>query len=58
MTDEFCGDKWVCAVRKQKVSLCKQLHYRIVLGTVGYGLKRFKGTKELLYATYDVFHGK
>ncbi|PIL22447.1 hypothetical protein GSI_15135 [Ganoderma sinense ZZ0214-1] len=26
------------------------------MGTVGYGLKRFKDTEELLHATYDAFH--
>lgn len=34
------------------------VHYRLVLGTVGYGLKGFKGTDELLHATYDAFQGK
>ncbi len=33
-------------------------HYRLVLGTVGYGLKRLKGTEELLHACLDVFHGE
>ena len=57
MTDEYCTDDWVCGVRGEKVALFKQWHYRIVMGTVGYGLKRFKDTEELLRTTYDVFHG-
>lgn len=57
MTDEYSNDEWVCAVRGEKVVPLKQWHYRIVFGTVGYPLKRFKDTAELLHATFDVFHG-
>lgn len=58
MTDEFCDDEWACKVRGKKVYLWKQWHYRLVMGTVGYGLRRFRGTEELLRSTYDVFHGE
>ncbi len=57
MTDEFCLDSWPCEVRGKKIKLGKYWHYRIVLGTVGYGLKHLNGTEELLHATYDVFQG-
>ncbi|KAH9943169.1 uncharacterized protein BXZ73DRAFT_40721 [Epithele typhae] len=40
----------------RRVSLSRQVHYRLVVGTVGYGIQRFSGTSELLHATYDVFH--
>ena len=39
------------------VELESRKHYRIVFGTVGYGIERFRGTKELLHSTYDVFTG-
>ena len=56
-TDEFCADPWVCKVGGQKPRLNKRVHYRLALHTVGYGLKDFKGTAELLQATYDVLQG-
>ena len=34
------------------------VHYRLVLRTVGFGLDRFDGTKELLHATHDAYQGK
>ena len=40
------------------VTVVKHWHYRVVLGTVGYGLRDLHGTQELLSATYDVFHGE
>ncbi len=54
-TDEFCGENWACNVEGHKSKIEKHIHYRIVLGTVGYDLKHFKDTEELLLATYDVF---
>ena len=58
MLDEYCNDSWVCRVHGKKRRFGKQYHYRLVLDTAGYSLKRFRGTEELLYTTYDVFHGK
>ncbi|KAI0712051.1 hypothetical protein C8Q76DRAFT_796939 [Earliella scabrosa] len=53
LTDEFCTESWACQVQGYKYILGKQVHYRLVLGTVGYDLKHFKDTRELLHATYD-----
>ncbi|KAI0367831.1 hypothetical protein BV20DRAFT_1114602 [Pilatotrama ljubarskyi] len=47
---------WVSAIRGEMNSLSTQIHYRLVLGSVGYELKHFRGTDELLRATYDVYH--
>lgn len=58
MTSEFCADEWVCLINGERNRVRKQQHYRLVVGTVGYGLERFRGTEELLYTTYDVFHGQ
>ena len=41
----------------KKLSLSKRIHYRLVMGPVGYGLRQFKGTGELLHASYDVLQG-
>ena len=41
----------------KKLSLSKRIHYRLVMGPVGYGLRQFKGTEELLHASYDVLQG-
>ncbi|OBZ71149.1 hypothetical protein A0H81_08673 [Grifola frondosa] len=51
-THEFRDADWVCG---QNHRVVKHAHYRLVEGTVGYGLERFSGTNELLHATYDVF---
>ncbi|KAI0688873.1 hypothetical protein C8Q76DRAFT_685963 [Earliella scabrosa] len=51
----YAGKSWVCPVNGKPPKLQTFVHYRIVLGTVGYGLERFRGTSELLHATYDVF---
>ncbi|KAI1793362.1 hypothetical protein LXA43DRAFT_885991 [Ganoderma leucocontextum] len=58
LSDDLCSAPWIPKVDNKKVSITKHWHYRIVLGTVGYGLRRFHGTEELLNATYDVFQGK
>ncbi|RDX42627.1 hypothetical protein OH76DRAFT_1410972 [Lentinus brumalis] len=55
-TDEYGHEPWVRLVHKQAVSVAKLVHYRVVLGTVGYSLKHLKGTEELLHATFDVLH--
>ncbi|KAI0634082.1 hypothetical protein C8Q77DRAFT_1217385 [Trametes polyzona] len=54
-TDIYNGDLWVCRTADKMISVATHVHYRVVFGTVGYPLKRFKGTRELLHATYDVF---
>ncbi|KAI0699327.1 hypothetical protein C8T65DRAFT_659926 [Cerioporus squamosus] len=53
-TDEYCQDSWTCLVKGKAVSVPKLVHYRVVLGTVGYSLKNLRGTEELLHATFDV----
>ncbi|RPD62309.1 hypothetical protein L226DRAFT_568895 [Lentinus tigrinus ALCF2SS1-7] len=53
-TDEYCHDSFVCFLKGKAVSVAKLVHYRVVLGTVGYSLKRLRGTEELLHATFDV----
>lgn len=58
LSDELCRATRKCKVNNKKVLTAKHWHYRIVLGTVGYGLCRFLGTDELLNAAYDVFRGK
>ena len=35
-----------------------RIHYRLVTDTAGYPLSSFKGSRELLEATYDAFIGK
>ncbi|RDX42645.1 hypothetical protein OH76DRAFT_1488526 [Lentinus brumalis] len=55
-TDEYQNEQSVCKVMEDKVVVAKHWHYRVVLGTVGYGLRELRGTEELLHATYDVFH--
>ncbi len=57
-TDEYQNEESVCKVMEDKVVVAKHWHYRVVLGTVGYGLRELRGTEELLHATYDVFHGE
>ena len=56
-TDELCKRPWVCKIDEEAPPLRKRLHYRLVCSTVGYGLQRFRGTEELLHATYDAFQG-
>ncbi|EIW53537.1 uncharacterized protein TRAVEDRAFT_74824 [Trametes versicolor FP-101664 SS1] len=55
-TEMFDITSWASRVADRKISTSNYIHYRLVLGTVGYGLKSFRGTDELLHATYDVFH--
>ncbi|GBE84756.1 hypothetical protein SCP_0607360 [Sparassis crispa] len=51
-TDLFCQAHWV----SKTVSPFRPLvHYRLVFGTVGYGLEQFRGARELLHGTYDVY---
>ncbi|KAL6305438.1 hypothetical protein BKA93DRAFT_778184 [Sparassis latifolia] len=54
-SDRYQRAPWVCSGGRREVSLTPHVHYRLVVGTVGYGLDRFKGSEELLYATYDAY---
>ncbi|KAI0357832.1 hypothetical protein OH77DRAFT_1305388 [Trametes cingulata] len=54
-TDGYVTKPWACSVAGERNTVVAHIHYRLVLGTVGYGLKRFRGTDELLHATYDGF---
>ena len=57
VTDEFWNQEWACNVQGFKTQINKHVHYRLVLETVGYDLRHFKDTEELLHATYDVLQG-
>ncbi|KAI9060872.1 hypothetical protein FKP32DRAFT_1594973 [Trametes sanguinea] len=54
-TDRYDLKPWACPVNGTRISVSTHIHYRLVLGTVGHGLQRFKGTDELLRATLDIF---
>ncbi|RPD54644.1 hypothetical protein L227DRAFT_555970 [Lentinus tigrinus ALCF2SS1-6] len=51
----YVSKPWVCSINGRKPSPSTCIHYRMVVRTVGYGLRRFHGTQELLHATHDVF---
>ncbi|KAI0357831.1 hypothetical protein OH77DRAFT_1305455 [Trametes cingulata] len=55
LNDGYTTKPWACYVAGRRTSTVAHIHYRLVLGTVGYGLKRFRGTNELLHGTYDAF---
>ena len=55
-TDKLLGKSWVCRGGVKLRPLRRQ-HYRMIVDTVGYGLKYIRGTEELLHATYNVFTG-
>ncbi|KAI9070144.1 hypothetical protein FKP32DRAFT_1558488 [Trametes sanguinea] len=54
-TDCYDPLPWACPVNGKRIAVSTHIHYRLVLGTVGYELQRFRGTDELLRATFDVF---
>ncbi|KAI0354872.1 hypothetical protein OH77DRAFT_1404217 [Trametes cingulata] len=54
-TDQFWRAPWARKLNGREVDVTQFIHYRLVVGTVGYSLKRFRGTEELLNVTYDVF---
>ncbi|GBE84578.1 predicted protein [Sparassis crispa] len=54
-TNRYQNVDWVCKGGRQKFYLPSYVHYRLVVGTAGYGLQRFRGTEELLHATYDTY---
>ena len=58
LNHKYSAAPWLCKVDGKRVSLTEHWHYRIVMGTVGYGLRHFTGTEELLHATYDVLQGR
>ncbi|KAL1950094.1 hypothetical protein VTO73DRAFT_5216 [Trametes versicolor] len=47
--------RWACRIAGQPISVRDLQRYRLVLGTVGYGISTITGTEELLHATYDAF---
>lgn len=49
--------EWLSLVNGRKPEVLKFRHYRLVVGTVGYPLSHFRGSRELLHATYDVSQG-
>ncbi|GBE84586.1 hypothetical protein BKA93DRAFT_428387 [Sparassis latifolia] len=55
LTPRFETANWACKNGQAKLRTYPQVHYRLVLGTVGYGLHKFRGTKELLSGTYDAY---
>ncbi|OJT04963.1 hypothetical protein TRAPUB_4244 [Trametes pubescens] len=57
-TDRYDTQSWVCPVRGQQVTVSTHIHYRLILGMVGYPVRRLKGTDELLHSGYDIFQVK
>nr|VWP01171.1 N/A [Ganoderma boninense] len=58
-TQDFLTESWVCgsALRQCQTpqpTIRKHTHHRLVLSTPGHTLTQFTGTRELLYATFDV----
>ncbi|KAF9642552.1 hypothetical protein BDM02DRAFT_3133010, partial [Thelephora ganbajun] len=59
--DRFVDDPWVKSLYPQESRLRKivpRVHYRLVTDIAGYPLSTFKGTRELLGATFDAFNGR
>ncbi|KAI0350362.1 hypothetical protein OH77DRAFT_1463888 [Trametes cingulata] len=54
-TDVPLSEPWVCSLGGKSPAIRQLQHYRLVMGTVGYGLATIRGTEELLHATYDAF---
>ncbi|TBU27058.1 hypothetical protein BD309DRAFT_859388 [Dichomitus squalens] len=54
-TDRVRSASWLCQVNQRKLHISRRRHYRVVLGTVGYGISRLRGAEELLHAGYDVY---
>ncbi|RPD54657.1 hypothetical protein L226DRAFT_90085 [Lentinus tigrinus ALCF2SS1-7] len=56
LTDTFVSEPWKCqAYRGVDTQVAGRKHYRLVVSPVGYDLRYFRSTEELLHATYDVF---
>ncbi|OBZ71874.1 hypothetical protein A0H81_08089 [Grifola frondosa] len=55
MTHEYLLEPWMCGLARRRTAVSHYIHYRLVSGPAGYGLKRFRGTNELLHASYDTF---
>jgi len=59
-TDRFAQEHWakkLYPTDNRHWSIPRR-HYRLVTRGAGFGLSTFKGTRELLSATYDIFIGK
>jgi len=58
-TNEFAGKDWVKSLHptKQEYRPIPRIHYRLVTKCAGFRLSTFKGTRELLSATYDASIG-
>ncbi|KAI0775523.1 hypothetical protein BD413DRAFT_470932, partial [Trametes elegans] len=56
MTQDFLEEPWVCgsrAVLRRRV--VKRIHYRMILGIVGFDLLDLQSTAELMYGSYGAF---
>ncbi len=57
-TDTFVSEPWNCQLyRGVDAQVTRRKHYRLVVSPVGYDLRYFRSTEELLHTTYDVFIG-
>jgi len=60
-TGSFANKPWVKSLHPQTTHLRRvvpRVHYRLVVNTAGYPLSTFKGSQELLNATFDGFTGR
>ena len=59
-TDVFARESWAKSVRSgdNRHKIVSRIHYQLVTNIAGFRLSTFKGSKELLSATFDVFTGK
>ena len=59
-TDQFAKEDWVKSLHRteNRYRPIARKHYRLVTRVAGCKLSTFKGTKELLSATYDILIGK
>ena len=58
-TNEFVGEDWVKSMHPtdERYGSIPRVHYRLVTKRAGFRLSNFRGTRELLSATFDVFIG-
>ncbi|KAI0714075.1 hypothetical protein C8T65DRAFT_573979 [Cerioporus squamosus] len=54
-TDSYKSAPWRSSNDDSSSHISRRKHYRLVLGPVGYDIRFFRGTEELLYASFDVF---
>ena len=59
-TDKYAKECWVKSLHPTGIRhrFFERVHYRLVTKCAGFGLSTFKGTRELLSATFDVFTGR